>query len=72
MQFSADNTGAVMAKDVNTGRTKKLPAYECIECGSISFFTGKCELCGLDINSQKNKESSLAAPAAEPTKKEEK
>jgi len=59
-----------MAKDVNTGRTKKLPAYECIECGSISFFTGKCELCGLEI--RKNKESSLAAPAAEPTKKEEK
>jgi hypothetical protein len=49
-----------------------LPAYECIECGSIAFIYGKCELCGLEINSQKNEEFSLAAAAAEPTKKEEK
>lgn len=42
-----------MAKDANTRRTKKLPAYECIE-------------------SQKNKKTSMAAAAAEPTEKEEK
>jgi len=61
-----------MVKNANTRRTKKLPAYECIECGSIAFIYGKCELCGLEINSQKNEEFSLAAAAAEPTKKEEK
>lgn len=49
-----------------------MPAYECVECGSISFIFDKCELCGLDINIGKNRKSSLAAPAAEPSEKEEK